>query len=175
VTTGVPLGDKEIRRYLNEVAEVLSPAGPRHTILVVGGALLAWHGLRDTTADVDSLLRLEEELQAAVGIVAARHGLAPAWVNDSAAGFFPQTLKESDCDVILDSPRLLVLGSPLRHVFLMKLFAARDRDQDDLVAMWPRLGLTAETVVAQYWEAYPSAPEDEYLIDWVRGIAARAD
>lgn len=79
MTGGVPLGDDEIRRYLSEVADVLGPAGRRHTILLVGGALLAWHGLRDTTADVDSLLRLDMELQVAVGVVAARHGLAPAW------------------------------------------------------------------------------------------------
>jgi hypothetical protein len=174
MTSGVPLGDGEIRRYLGEVADAMNPEGPQHTILVAGGAVLAWHGLRDTTEDVDSLHRLDEELQAAVRVVASQHGLAPAWVNDSSAGFFPQTLRESDCDVILNLPRLLVLGSPLRQVFIMKMFAARDRDQDDLVAMWPRLGLTPEEVVAEYWEAYPAAPEDEFLIDWIRGIADRA-
>lgn len=46
MTSGVLQGDDEIRRYLEEVADVLGPAGARHTILLVGGALLAWHGLR---------------------------------------------------------------------------------------------------------------------------------
>ncbi len=44
------------------------------TMLVVGGALLAWHGLRDGTRDVDSVHRLDEELQAAVALVASQRG-----------------------------------------------------------------------------------------------------
>lgn len=168
-----PLDGEEIRRYLLEVASAMSVDGPQHRILVVGGALLAWHGLRDTTLDVDSVHRVDEELRQAVQLVAKRHGLAPQWLNDSAAGFVPATLKVEDCDVILDEPRLLVLGAPLRQVFLMKVFAGRERDQDDLVSLWPQLGVTPEEVADEYWTAYPAAPADPFLADWIRQIAGR--
>lgn len=74
MTSGVPLSDEEIRRYLEEVAGALKPKGRQHTMLVVGGALLAWHGLRDATRDVDSVHRLDEELQSAVALVASQRG-----------------------------------------------------------------------------------------------------
>jgi hypothetical protein len=38
----------QIRTYLTEVAPRLAPVGPQHTLLLVGGSLLAWHGLRDS-------------------------------------------------------------------------------------------------------------------------------
>lgn len=52
----------------------------------------------------------------AVAAVAADHGPAPRWLNDSAAMFKPATLREGDCHVELKRGRLLVLGAPLDHV-----------------------------------------------------------
>lgn len=43
-----------IERYLGEVADELPHSGSQRTVIVVGGALLAWHGLREATRDVDS-------------------------------------------------------------------------------------------------------------------------
>ena len=43
---------------------------PQHTLILVGGSLLAWHGLREATLDVDSVLRLGAELSAAAALVA---------------------------------------------------------------------------------------------------------
>ena len=81
----VPLDGADIRRYLSEVAAALEPAGQGHTLVLVGGALMALHGLRETTADVDTIGTLDDELGAAVAVVAGRHGLAPRWLNASAA------------------------------------------------------------------------------------------
>ena len=81
---------------------------------------------------------------------------------------------QADCDVLLDRPRLLVLGAPLRQVFMMKLFAARvrTRDYDDLVALWPECGFdSAEKAVELYRDAYPHEAEDPYLVEYVRGLA----
>jgi hypothetical protein len=72
-----------IRRYLDEVADEL--VGDQHVLVLVGGALLAIRGIREATRDVDSGLRLEVDVVAAVARVAARHDLAPKWLNDSAA------------------------------------------------------------------------------------------
>jgi hypothetical protein len=174
MSEGRPLRHDEIRAYLLEVAEEMPASDLRHVIVMVGGALLSWYGLREATRDVDSVQRLDDELREAVRVVADRHGLAPAWVNDSAAGFVPQTFVLAECDVLLDHPRLRVLGAPPRQVFLMKVFAGRDQDEDDLVALWPLVGFTPEQVVAEFWLAYPAAPDDEFLISWIEDIAAQA-
>lgn len=168
-----PLNADEILAYLREVAEALPPAGARHTIVVVGGSLLAFHGLRETTLDVDTVRRIDEELRDAVAQVAQRHDLAPNWLNDSAAPFRPRTFAEEECEALLDVARLLVLGAPLRQVFLMKLFSARGRarDYDDLVALWPGCGFdSAEQAVELFRAAYPHEVEDPYLVDFVRGL-----
>jgi hypothetical protein len=138
--------------------------------------LLAWHGLRDTTVDVDSVARVDVELAAAVQRVADRHGLGPKWLNDSAAGYRPQTLDQAACEVLLDHPRLQVLGAPFRDVFLMKLLAARASDHDDLVILWPLSGFdNPAAAAAQMYEAFPAAPEDPHLAEYVAGIARESE
>jgi len=78
----------------------------------VSEGLLDANGLRDATRDVDSAKLLDAEIKSAVAVVATRHDLAPRWLNDSAAGFRPPTLREADCETLLDHPRLLALGAP---------------------------------------------------------------
>lgn len=57
-----PLLDaKRIREYLIEVADELALEGPPHDIVIVGGSLLALHGLRESTLDVDTITRLNAE------------------------------------------------------------------------------------------------------------------
>lgn len=134
---GQPLGADDIRSRLQEVAGELAPHGPQHTLVIVGGSLMAWRGLRESTADVDTVHRVDAELVAAVAAVATIHGLSPTWLNDRAAGFMPATFDIHECETLLSLPRLRVLGAPLAQLFLMKLYAGRDRDIDDLVTLWP--------------------------------------
>lgn len=170
-----PLDGGAIRGLLEEVADALPADGPQLTIVVAGGSLLALHGLRQTTADVDSIRRLDGELRKAVTTVAVRHGLDPAWLNDRSAAFAPATLREKDCPVLLQRGRLNVLGVPLSQVFLMKLYAARARDYDDLIVLWPRAGFRSpEQAASALADAFPHAPDDPHLADYVRVIAEAA-
>ncbi|HET6909313.1 MAG TPA: DUF6036 family nucleotidyltransferase [Mycobacteriales bacterium] len=170
-----PLGREQIEALVHEVARELGDDGAPHTVILVGGSLLAWHHLRESTVDVDTIRRLAPELAHAVEVVAARHGLAPRWMNDHAAAFAPQTFDESSCEVLLETSRLQVLGMRLRDAFLMKLFAGRARDHDDLVSLWPRTGFaSAREAVEAMYDAYPAAPRDEYLEAFVADIAAEA-
>ena len=50
-----PLDGAAIRALVSEVADRLAPEGRQHVLILVGGSLLAWHDLRDSTQDVDSL------------------------------------------------------------------------------------------------------------------------
>ena len=174
MTLGTPINESQIREYLREVADELAPSGTQHVLVIVGGALLAWLGFREATRDVDSVLRFDDELADAVRAVAERHELAPAWVNHHAAAFLPQTFVMEECEVLMERGRLRVLGAPVRQVILMKLFAGRAQDHEDLVALWPLASFTPAEAVAEYWKAYPGAPEDEYLLSWVEDIACRS-
>jgi len=170
----VPLTGSAIRDYLVEVAEALPDAGQPQSVVVVGGSLMALRGLRSATVDVDSVARLDDELRAAVRVVADRHGLVPGWLNDSAAGFAPATLDLAGCEVLLEHGRLRVLGAPLAQVFVMKLYAARSRDIDDLAVLWRHCGFTnPEEAVEPFWRAYPHAPDDPDLVEFVAQVAGR--
>jgi hypothetical protein len=175
LASDAPLTGEQIAALVAEVADALPTDGHRQTVIIAGGSLLAWRGLRETTVDVDSVQRLSTALRTAVAEVAARHDLAPRWLNDNAAMFRPQTLSESNCGVLLDHPRLLVLGASYRDVFLMKLFAARAADHDDLVRLWPLAGFTSpEAAAAEMYAAFPAAPDDPQLSDYVAGIAGES-
>jgi hypothetical protein len=164
-----------IRSLLGEVAARLPAEGRQHLVVLAGGSLLAWRGLRESTRGVDSLRPLAAELAQAADEVGAAHGLGVGWLNARAAAFIPLTLHVEDCAVLLDHPGLRVLGAPLDQVFLMKLYAARDRDLDDLRALWPLAGFDSPQQAAeQFWQAYPHALDDPYLATFIAGIAETA-
>ncbi len=96
------LDGEAIKALIAEVAAELDDQVER-TIIVVGGSLLAWHDLRDSTLDVDSIRRLDDALRHAVATVAARHGLAADWLNDRAAPWAPATLEVGKCEVLFRS------------------------------------------------------------------------
>ena len=168
-----PLDAATIKQYLGEVADELPGAGPQRTVTLVGGALLAWHGLRDATRDVDSGQRLDAEVAAAGKRVAERHDLAPKWLNDSAAAFLPATFRYEDCDLLLDRPTLRVLGLSWNQVFLMKLNASRVVDTDDMEVIWPRCSFESPEAAADaFYDAYPLEERDEFLAEQIRQIVS---
>ena len=64
-----------------------------------------------------------------------------------------------------------VLGAPLKQIFVMKLFAGRSEDYDDLLAIWSDCGFSnPEEAVQLFREAYPREDQDPYLVDFVRQI-----
>jgi hypothetical protein len=170
------LSGDEIRVLLLEVADLVPETESPCTIIVVGGSLLALLGYRDTTDDVDSIRRLETSVKEATAIVADRHGLAPKWLNDAAAWFMPQTFEESECEILINHPRLRVLGAPLQQIFAMKLYAARAIDVEDLVIIWSECGFDSPQAAADlYHQAYPHVAEDPFLVNYIEGLARRSE
>lgn len=165
-----PLDSVAIQAYIAEVADELN-ATNQHRLIIVGGALLAWRRLRDTTRDVDTVERLDHDLKEAVARVAQRHDLAPAWLNDSAAGHLPATFQLDECDILWEHPKLVVLGIPMDQLFLMKLAASRAADTDDLEAIWPRCTFGSPESAAQaFYEAYPHEEHDPFLAAHISDI-----
>lgn len=64
-----------IRALVGEVADRLPAEGPQHLVVLAGGSLLAWHGLRESTRDVDSLCPVDLELAHAADEGGAALGL----------------------------------------------------------------------------------------------------
>ena len=103
--------------------------------------------------------------------VAERHELTPKWLNDRSRPFLPVTFDIEDCEVLLDDPRLLVLGASFDQVFIMKVHAGRATDADDLEALWPRCSVeTPDEAGVAYRAAYPHGEPAPHLADWLATI-----
>lgn len=174
-----PLTYPEIEAYLYEVADVLGEDGDNRIVVVVGGALLAYYQIRNTTTDVDSARLIDQDLAAAILEVAKRHGLDEDWMNPRGFPHRPLTLHEEDCEVMMEHGRLKVLAAPVDQVFLMKLDSDRTRDQMDLVLAWPATSFqSAEEVLDAFRAAYPPGlPEDErdYYLRMVEEVIEEAE
>ena len=173
--TSVPMDADAVRSTLTDVAQELGPHGPQHTVVIVGGAHLALTGIRESTVDIDSITLLDDELKSAIKSVALNRGIQLNWLNDDARGFTPATFDLGECEVIFESDRLRVLAPPMRQIFVMKLYRSNARDFEDMTAIWSRCNFDSpREVVELFYEAYPHAPDDEFLEDFVRQIADAA-
>ncbi|HEY5890244.1 MAG TPA: hypothetical protein VIW94_06060 [Acidimicrobiia bacterium] len=60
-------------------------------------------------------------------------------------------------------------------IFVMKLYRADPQDREDLVTLWPLCGFDGpEAAAAAFRNAYPRAPEDEYLAEYIADVAEDA-
>ena len=170
------IGRAEMLQYLEELSREL-PDGTRETLVIVGGSMLAIRDLRDATRDIDTATAVSQVLQGAVAVVATRHDLSPRWLNGDAAAFVPHSEVEIvDPDPVLETSTLTVYTATADAVFLMKLFAGRDRDWDDLVALWPLCSFESPQAAADACNrAYDFIGiDDEFLASSVEEIAAAA-
>jgi hypothetical protein len=168
----------EIIDSLGEVAELLAswiPDRDPTVLVIVGGSYMALRGLRHATADVDTVTRLQVTVRDPVNVVARRRHLRPNWLNDYAQPFTPIGLRVDMCDVLFDHPHLRVLGPPPDCIFLMKLYAGRAPDFDDMVALWPLCTFASASEAAErFVAAYPQAPPDPDLIPYIAEISELA-
>ena len=73
--------------------------------------------------------------------------------------------------MLLDRPGLTVLGAPLDQVFLMKLFASRAADVEDIEVLWEHCSYeTPEEAAAAFHDAYPHLEVDAHLADDIRSL-----
>ena len=165
----------KLEALFDEFAHELATLGESAKVVMVGGAWLLWHSLRMSTRDVDSARLLEPGLQTAVARVAGSHGLSKRWLNDSAAAFWPSNADYDACEVVYETPNLEVRTPDADVMFVMKLYRADPQDREDLVSLWPLCGFgNPESAAAAFRSAYPQAPEDEFLADYVADVAEDA-
>lgn len=178
MTASQALSGEHIRRLVAELADHLRGSSVEYRLVIAGGALLAWHGLRESTHDVDSLTYLDDAIQTAIAEVAAQHDLAGNWLNHNARLFTPATLATESCADIFTSSSLTLLGVPLDLLFIMKLYRANPEDIADMIRLWPLVRgrfASFDDVVLRYHEAYPMAEESESLAQFIAHIAQEAE
>lgn len=162
----------ELEALFDELAAELRRLCVAAEVVMVGGAWLLWHAQRSATRDVDSARRLDPQLGDAIDAVGQRHDLRSGWLNDAAAAFWPAGASFEDCAVVYDQEPLVVRAPPPEVVFVMKLCRADPQDREDMVLLWPMCGFASpEDAVEAFEDAYPHAPEDRHLVDYVRQIA----
>ena len=148
------LGHRQLLALFGELNEHLT-GGVVHELLLVGGAALALRWDDRLSVDVDVVdLALAEELLAAVATVGAKHGLAPNWLNGSAAYFAPNM--DAEARVVYRGERLVVRAAGPEYLLAMKLRAARAEDLHDAVRLATETGRTTreslfELVADGYW------------------------
>ena len=176
MNSAAPIGNRaDLIALFDALGSELSDQGVTAEIVMVGGSWLLWHAQRAATHDVDSAKRLHDEVRAAARRVARRSDLAPDWLNDQAAGFWPADASYADCTVVHVAGGLVVRAPPARLVFVMKLYRGTPQDHEDMVTLWSRCDFTDPAdALAAYWRAYPHAPEDPYLLGYIEDIAAEA-
>ena len=165
----------ELEALFDEFTEELSLLGISVLVVMVGGAWMLWHSLRMSTRDVDSARTLGPGLEGAIGKVAERHDLSNGWLNDSAAAFWPSNASYEVCRVVYQKQNLEVRTPAPEVIFVMKLYRADPQDREDLVTLWPLCGFDGpEAAAAAFRNAYPHAPEDEYLAGYIADVAEDA-
>lgn len=172
--SSAPLHDRALLESLfDELGRELNALDTTAEIVMVGGCWLLWHGARTATHDVDSATRLDAPLATAVRRVASRRDLEDRWVNDSAAMFWPADADFGDCAIAHITGGLTVKTPPARVIFVMKLYRANAQDYEDMVSLWQECDFhdPAEAATA-FRRAYPHAPDDEFLVDYIEAIAA---
>ena len=176
MTSATPLGDRsDLEALFVELGRELLELGAVAEVVMVGGSWLLWHTQRAATRDVDSAKRLDGAVVDAARRVAAQHDLADDWLNDRAAMFWPADADFADCEVVLETGGLIVKVPHARVVFVMKLYRALPQDYEDMVLLWPSCGFVDPADAADaFGRAYPHAPDDEHLNDYIEGIAAES-
>jgi len=172
---GLFTGRAELESLLSELATELARRGVDAEIVMVGGSWMLWHSKRAATRDVDSARRLEADLSTAIEAIGTRHDLQVGWLNDSAAAFWPAGMSFDSCEVVFQQDGLTVRTPPAAVIFTMKLYRSDPQDREDMILLWPMCGYrTPGEAVDAFWAAYPHAPEDAYLEDYVAAIASEA-
>ena len=82
----------EIRSNLEALAQELGSTGVDVPVVIVGGALMAFRNLRESSTDIDTVSSISPELRAAIERVATSRHLPKHWLNQSAMAFAPNTL-----------------------------------------------------------------------------------
>src|SRR5947209_17425761 len=143
----------DIEIYLAKLGQELHAQGVQQPvrILLVGGAfMLTQVGSRQTTDDIDVVLKdienstispLYQTFKAAVRAVAKNNHLSIIWLNDIIGDFLKDIGNVPDGTLWRQYGPLEVFLPPKEYILALKLLAGRQKDQDDILALRQQLDI----------------------------------
>ncbi|MEV7630611.1 DUF6036 family nucleotidyltransferase [Actinoplanes sp. NPDC089786] len=136
------LGRAELERALSALGDRLFRRGVVADLFIVGGAAMALaYDANRVTRDVDATFVPHGVVLEEARNVADAMGLPPWWLNEQASAYV-STQNDTGKREVFDHPGIRVMAASPEHVFAMKAFAARGRDEDDLRALASIIGIS---------------------------------
>jgi hypothetical protein len=125
-----------VRAAVDELVDELVDRGVPARLTIYGGAAIALvHYERAATSDIDASFFPQEDVLRAAGVVGARRGLRPDWLNNAAVQFLPPVADGKD-PVVIERGGVTVSVGSARLLLAMKLRASRPgRDGDDIAVL----------------------------------------
>jgi predicted nucleotidyltransferase len=161
------LGRAELERAFTVLGDRLVRRGVVADLFVVGGAAMALaYDAGRVTRDVDATFVPHGVVLEEARHVAAELGLPPWWLNEQAS-VYVSTQPDDGRREVFDHPGLRVMAASPEHVFAMKAFAARSRDEDDLRRLADIIGIHT---VAEALDVCSRFFPSESLPDRAKGV-----
>lgn len=132
MTDDALLGRAELERAFGALGDRLVRRGVVADLFIVGGAAMALaYDANRVTRDVDATFVPHGVVLEEARNVAQAMGLPPWWLNEQASAYVSAQHDAGKREVFEHAGIRVMAASP-EHVFAMKAFAARSRDEDDL-------------------------------------------
>lgn len=153
------LGRAELERAFAALGDRLVRRGVVADLFIVGGAAMALaYDANRVTRDVDATFVPHGVVLEEARNVADTMGLPPWWLNEQASAYV-STQRDDGKREVFDHPGIRVMAASPEHVFAMKAFAARSRDEEDLRALAEIIGVTALSMALKICDRFfPSEP-----------------
>jgi predicted nucleotidyltransferase len=153
------LGRAELERAFAALGDRLVRRGVVADLFVVGGAAMALaYDANRVTRDVDATFVPHGVVLEEARNVAEAIGLPPWWLNEQASAYVSPHGDAGKREVF-DHPGIRVMAASPEHVFAMKAFAARSRDEDDLRSLAKIIGVTTMNAALDLCERFfPAEP-----------------
>lgn len=142
---------------------------------VVGGAVMCLvFDVRESTRDVDALMRPSKALREAAAMVGADAGVSEDWLNDAVAAYLTPT---AEFDAFLDLPNLRVFVARPEYLLALKCASMRlgeeFHDLDDVRFLLRSLNITtaerALAVIEKYLDTNRLAPKARLALEEILG------
>ncbi|GAA2545938.1 hypothetical protein GCM10010435_13880 [Winogradskya consettensis] len=141
MTNGGLLGRAELEHAFTVLGERLARRGVVADLFVVGGAAMALaYDANRVTRDVDATCVPHGVVLEEARNVAEEPDLPPWWLNEQASAYV-STQKDVGSREVFDHQGIRVMAASPEHVFAMKAFAARSRDEKDLRTLAAIVGI----------------------------------
>jgi hypothetical protein len=115
-----------------------------------------WRSPTTRTRDLDATFVPHGVVLEEARNVAEAMGLPPWWLNEQASAYV-STVPDSGKREVFDHPGIRVMAASPEHVFAMKAFAARSRDEDDLRILAKIIGVaTTEAALGLCGRFFPA-------------------